>query len=307
MVAEVMKVPMDGVQVVDPDTRYRLRCGHDRLPAAPSNMGTTAVRAAQDVRRKLLKMASVKLTINVDELDTAAFLVFSVRHPERRLPWIAITGSARHQQNFGKTNFALYLAEVCVNLETGEVRLIRALEGSDVDKIIDPISIRMQAEGSLGAAGGDAGLFEKMVMDKKLGRFMTGNMIGYKWRTFNNFSCFDTVLLESEWDTEAFHAVGFGEITPSPAPAAILMAVSDAIGHEITEYPCSPTVVLRAMGKIKSYDASIQLAHRTVPFSFENSITSPSQPAARYTRARPGAPAGSGAGCRPSEGPAGRD
>ena len=160
-------------------------------------MGTTAVRAAQDVRRKLLKMASVKLTINVDKLDTEDDLVFSVRHPERRLPWIAITGSARHQQNFGKTNFALYLAEVCVNLETGEVRLIRALEGSDVDKIIDPINIRMQAEGSLGSAGGDTGLFEKMVMDKKLGRFMTGNMIGYKWRTFNNFFCFETFTLST--------------------------------------------------------------------------------------------------------------
>jgi CO/xanthine dehydrogenase Mo-binding subunit len=80
---------------------------------------------------------------------------------------------------------------------------------------------------------------------------MNGNMIDYKWRTFNNFPQFDTVLLESEWDTGAFHAVGFGEITPSPAPAAILMAVSNAIGVEMTEYPCTPTKILRAMGKIK--------------------------------------------------------
>ena len=164
---------------------------------------------------------------------------------------MTITGSAKYKQNFDKPNFALYLAEVCVNLETGEAKLIRALEGSDVGQIIDPINVRMQAEGSFGSAGGDTGLFEEMVMDRKLGRFMNGNMIDYKWRTFNNFPRFDTVLLESEWDTEAFHAVGFGEITPSPAPAAILMAVSNAIGHEMTEYPCTPTKILRAMGKIK--------------------------------------------------------
>lgn len=88
-------------------------------------------------------------------------------------------------------------------------------------------------------------------MDKKLGRFMNGNMIDYKWRTFNEFPPFDTVLLESEFDTEAFHALGFGEITPSPAPAAILMAVGNAIGREIKEYPCTPTAVLRALGKIE--------------------------------------------------------
>lgn len=35
---------------------------------------------------------------------------------------------------------------------TGEARLIDALEGSDVGQIIDPINIRMQAEGSFGSA-----------------------------------------------------------------------------------------------------------------------------------------------------------
>ncbi len=259
MVAEVMKVPLDGVQVVDPDTHAT---GYDAGMIGSRGtitMGTTAVRAANDARRQLLEMAAVKLNANVEDLDTENFLVFAKSRPEVRLPWIAvcgtpemtITGSAKYKQNFDKPNFALYLADVEVNLMTGEAKLIHALEGSDVGQIIDPINIRMQAEGSFGSAGGDTGLFEEMVMDKKLGRFMTGNMIDYKWRTFNEFPPFDTVLLESEFDSEAFHALGFGEITPSPAPAAILMAVSNAIGHEITEYPCSPTVVLRAMGKIQ--------------------------------------------------------
>lgn len=224
-----------------------------------ASIAGVVVRAANDARRQLLEMAAVKLNANVEDLDTENFLVFAKSRPEVRLPWIAvcgtpemtITGSAKYKQNFDKPNFALYLADVEVNLMTGEAKLIHALEGSDVGQIIDPINIRMQAEGSFGSAGGDTGLFEEMVMDKKLGRFMTGNMIDYKWRTFNEFPPFDTVLLESEFDSEAFHALGFGEITPSPAPAAILMAVSNAIGHEITEYPCSPTVVLRAMGKIK--------------------------------------------------------
>jgi CO/xanthine dehydrogenase Mo-binding subunit len=259
MVAEVMKVPLDGVQVVDSDThgtRYDAGMIGSR---GTITMGTTGVRAAQDARKNLLEMAAEKFHINIQDLDTEDFMVFSKSNPKFRVPWIAVTGtpektvngSYSYKQNFDKPNFALYLAEVCVNLETGEAKLIRAIEGSDVGQIIDPINIRMQAEGSFGSAGGDTGLFEEMIMDPKLGRFMNGNMIDYKWRTFNNFPQFDTVLLESEWDTGAFHAVGFGEITPSPAPAAILMAVSNAIGVEMTEYPCTPTKILRAMGKIK--------------------------------------------------------
>ena len=112
--------------------------------------------------------------------------------PQMRLPWIAITGTPEmtitgmglYQQNFDKPNFALYFAEVEVNLETGEAKLLRALEGTDVGQIIDPVNVRMQAEGSFGAAGADTALFEEMVMDKKLGRFVSGNMIDYKWRTF---------------------------------------------------------------------------------------------------------------------------
>ena len=174
-------------------------------------------------------------------------------------PWLpvfgtverTIIGTAVYEQNFDKPNFMLYLADVEVNLETGEAKLIRGMCGTDVGQIIDPINVRMQAEGSFGAAGADTALFEEMVMDPKLGRFMTGNMIDYKWRTFNEFPPFDSVILEGQFNTESFHALGFGEITGSPGPSAILMAVSNAIGHEIKEYPCTPDVVLRAMGKIK--------------------------------------------------------
>ncbi len=259
MVAEVMDVPFEGVQVVDPDTHAT---GYDAGMIGSRGtitMGTCAVRAAKAAKRKLLEAASAMLNIDVDELYTKDFMIYHKGHEDKVcLPWLPVFGTVEktiigtgvYEQNFDKPNFALYLAEVEVNLETGEVKLINALMGTDVGQIIDPINVRMQAEGSFGAAGADTALFEEMVMDQKLGRFMTGNMIDYKWRTFNEFPPFDTVILEGQFNTESFHALGFGEITGSPGPSAILMAVSNAIGHEIKEYPCTPTVVLKAMGKI---------------------------------------------------------
>ncbi len=259
MVAEIMNVPFEGVQLVDADTHGT---GYDAGligSRGTITMGTCAVRAAKMAKRKLLQAASELLNIGVDELETENYMIYQKgRKDEVSIPWIeafgtperTIIGIGNYEQNFDKLNFALYLADVEVNLQTGEAKLINALMGTDVGQIIDPINVRMQAEGAFGAAGSDTALFEEMVMDSKLGRFVNGNMIDYKWRTFNEFPKFDTVILESQFDTESFHAIGFGEITGSPGPSAILMAASNAIGKEIKEYPLTPDVVLRAMGKI---------------------------------------------------------
>lgn len=269
MVAEVFDVPYDGVQVVDPDTHGT---GYDAGMIGSRGtitMGTTAVMAAKDAKKKLLHMASEKFHMPEEDLYTENFMIQNRKVPDFKVPWIAATGTPemtiigeyKYVQNFDKPNFALYFAEVEVNLETGEAKLIHALESTDVGQVIDPVNCRMQAEGSFGAAGADTATFEENVIDPKLGRIMTGNMIDYKWRTFNEFPKFDTVILESQFDSKAFKALGFGEISGSPAPSAILMAVSNAIGHVINEYPCTPTIVLKAMGKLKRDDEQIASIH----------------------------------------------
>ncbi len=258
-VAEVMKVPFDGVQVVAADTHGTPYDAGLIGSRGTITMGTACIRAANDARGKLLARASGMLHVPVEALDTEDFMVFIKDKPDVRLPWIAvcgtpemtITGEGVYQQNFDKPNFAMYFAEVEVNLETGEAKLVYALEGTDVGQIVDATNIKMQAEGSFGAAGADTALFEEMVMDKHTGRFVNGNMIDYKWRTFNEFPPFDALIMESQFDSESFHAIGFGEISGSPAPSAILMAVSNAIGVEVTHYPATPDVILRALGKIR--------------------------------------------------------
>jgi CO/xanthine dehydrogenase Mo-binding subunit len=259
MVAEVMKVPFDGVQVVAADTHGTPYDAGLIGSRGTITVGTACIRAAKSARDKLLDMAAKKMNLPAQALDTEDFMVFIRDKPDVRLPWIAVTGTPEmtitgegvYSQDFSKPNFAIYFAEVEVNLETGAARLVYALEGTDVGQIIDSTNIKMQAEGSFGAAGADTALTEEIIIDRNNGRIVNGNMIDYKWRTFNEFPPFDLVALESQFDSESFHALGFGEITGSPAPSAILMAISNAIGKEVTHYPATPSVILRAMGKIR--------------------------------------------------------
>jgi xanthine dehydrogenase molybdenum-binding subunit len=77
------------------------------------------------------------------------------------------------------------------------------------------------------------------------------NMIDYKWRTFLELPRFDHTLLETPFDSPSFGAIGISEITTTPGPGAVLMAVSNAIGRQLYDYPLTPEIVLKALGKVK--------------------------------------------------------
>ena len=137
-----------------------------------------------------------------------------------------------------------------MDLDTGETSLKKVLVGTDVGQIIDPATLEMQIHGGFGAAAADTGLLEENVLDKSTGRILTGNMIDYKWRTFDDFPPVDTVIHESQPEISRFKATGFGEISGAPGPAAMMMAISNAIGTDYVEYPASQEGILKAMGKL---------------------------------------------------------
>jgi xanthine dehydrogenase molybdenum-binding subunit len=89
-------------------------------------------------------------------------------------------------------------------------------------------------------------------MDKRLGRIMNPNMIDYKWRTFAELPEMEHVILETPFSSHRFHAIGVGEIATAPGPSAVLMAVSNALGVRIHDYPLTPDKVLSALGKISA-------------------------------------------------------
>ena len=103
--------------------------------------------------------------------------------------------------------------------------------------------------GCLGTAGIDSALFEETILDPKIGRVMNANMIDYKWRTFAELPKIDNVILETPFPSHRFKAVGVGEIATSPGPAAVLMAVSNALGFWMHDYPLTPDKILKAISQ----------------------------------------------------------
>jgi xanthine dehydrogenase molybdenum-binding subunit len=140
--------------------------------------------------------------------------------------------------------------EAEVDTETGKVDLVRVVNATDVGQIIDPQGLEGQLNGCLGSAGLDSALFEETILDRSTGRMLNANMIDYKWRTFSELPPIDNVVLETPFPTHRFGAIGVGEVATAPGPIAVLIAVSNAIGTWVHEYPLTPDKILRALGKV---------------------------------------------------------
>ncbi|MBN2059239.1 MAG: molybdopterin-dependent oxidoreductase [Deltaproteobacteria bacterium] len=257
MVAEVLDLPLDKVSITASDTLinpFEHGLAGSRGTYAT---GSAVTMAAQEARQKLLERAASILGAKDKDLHTKDGRVFPGKDPEKAVPWSKVFGGPEHsitgfgafEPDYSIPNFIMTFVEVEVDVDTGMVILLRVTGATDVGRIIDPFALEGQLHGALGAAGIDTALSEETILDRTTGRIMNANMIDYKWRTFIGLPEFRNVVLETPVPTHIFGALGVGEITTSPGPSAVLMAISNAIGKRMTQYPLTPDKILRALEK----------------------------------------------------------
>jgi xanthine dehydrogenase molybdenum-binding subunit len=252
--AEVLKVPLENVKMSAPDTEvnpFEFGLMGSRGTYA---IGSAVLAAAEDARRRLLELAATKLGTMPDHLDTEDGMVYNIGRPENRVPWRrimglnrTIAGEGRFEPDYSLCNFLMTFVEVEVDTETGKVDIINVVNTTDAGKIISPMSLQGQLHGALGSAGLDTAILEETVRDVKTGRMLNGNMVDYKWRTFAGLPAFTNVILETLAPSHRFRALGVAEISTSSAPPAVHMAVCNAIGQKIMDYPLTPDKILKAL------------------------------------------------------------
>ncbi|HMK76503.1 MAG TPA: xanthine dehydrogenase family protein molybdopterin-binding subunit [Thermodesulfobacteriota bacterium] len=256
MVAEVLQLPMENVSITPSDSLIN---PYEFGPAGSRGtyaIGSAVIAAAEDARQKLFELIAPMFQADPCDLETVDGVIFVKSHPEKRISWKAmsidrtVTGYGRFEPDYTLTNCMMSFVDVEVDTETGNVTLLRVVNTTDAGQIIDPPGLEGQMNGCLGSGGIDSALFEETILDRSTGHILNANMIDYKWRTFPQLPVINNVALETPFPSHRFHAVGVGEIATSPGPAAVLMAVSNAIGVWLHEYPVTPEKVLKALGKV---------------------------------------------------------
>jgi aerobic carbon-monoxide dehydrogenase large subunit len=140
---------------------------------------------------------------------------------------------------------ACHAAEVEVDAETGEVRILRYVALQDSGKLVNPLIVDGQVHGGIAHGIGNA-LLEWMGYDDT-GQPLTTSFADYLLPTAPTFPLFETQYHETPSPLNPLGAKGAGEVGTIPAAAAVVSAIEDALQPydvRITRFPVTPALLL---------------------------------------------------------------
>jgi xanthine dehydrogenase YagR molybdenum-binding subunit len=256
--AEELGVPLDSIRFRLGDTQ--------KAPYGPASWGSIttpsagpAVRmAAADVRRQLLEIASyfMELPANYLTLQDGFVTVEGQKKGRRPLKSILdeigdymVTGKGYRGPNPPQQvkTWGAQIAEVEVNIDTGQVRVIRLAAVHDVGRVINPRGLNSQFYGGI-LQGMGFGLTEERVVDPLTGHVLNTGLDDYHLPTIADTP---DMLVEAvgKADTLANHigVKGAGEPPIIPTAAAIANAIYNATGVRVYSLPVTPRRMLEAL------------------------------------------------------------
>jgi CO/xanthine dehydrogenase Mo-binding subunit len=228
-------------------------------------MGLSVQRAAHDLKRQLLRHGAKILKVKADQVSLAEGSIVAGKN--RRLAFSDLMQKvflSRSGEMIGRgayqsikspkaalgspTNFweiSWGGAEVEVDRDTGEIKLVKYVSLADVGTAIHPILCEGQDEGGVMNAIGHS-LMEEMVY--KDGQLLNANLVDYRVPGFQHLPAeFETILVESHNGPGPFGAKGTGEGGLLPVAAALGNAVHQATGVRFYDLPLTPEKVWRGL------------------------------------------------------------
>ena len=141
--------------------------------------------------------------------------------------------------------FATQLAEVEVDVDTGQVTVTKLVIAVDCGVVINPTTASGQVEGAMLQALG-YGLTEELVLDD------AGHAVNASFGPYWVFRADDTppmevYLVQTMEETGPFGAKSIGEIAIDGVAPAVRNAILDATGVAINAIPLTPERVWRAL------------------------------------------------------------
>jgi carbon-monoxide dehydrogenase large subunit len=267
IIADELDVPIDDVAVLSGDTAVVPYGGGTWASRGIPIGGSATLLAARALGERIRTVAAALLEAHAADIELGGGRATVRGSPERGLSYAELARVAHfrsnelrgiepsleatvHYTNPGAWTFTngAHLAVAEVDIETGQVRVLRYVAVDDCGRIVNPALVEGQIAG--GIAQGLGGALKEHCVYDDAGQPLAATLMDYAVPTFADVPPIETHHIETPAPGIAGGFKGAGEAGATGAPAAILNAVNDALaplGVMLTDQPITSERVVRAI------------------------------------------------------------
>jgi carbon-monoxide dehydrogenase large subunit len=266
LVSERLGIPIENISIVHGDTD-KVQFGMGTYGSRSGAVGMSAiVKALDKVEAKAKKVAAFMLEAAEGDIEFKDGK-FTVAGTDKAAAWgdVALNAYIAHKFTgaelepglkegafYDPTNFTFpagcHICEVEIDPETGNTDVVGWTAVDDFGVIINPMIVEGQVHGGIAQGVGQA-LYEGTVYDKE-GQLVTGSYMDYAMPRADYLPSFKVGTTETKCPSNPLGIKGCGEAGAIAAPAAVINAITDALGTEQIAMPATPATVWAALQKV---------------------------------------------------------
>jgi xanthine dehydrogenase molybdenum-binding subunit len=259
--AEELGVQVEDIHLVTGDTDITTFDTGTYCSRSTYSTGNAVLGAAREAKNQLLQRAAKMLDVSANELETKNKRVYVKSAPEKtvsiaevakdaiynfRGECLHISGRCSYQNNAVSPSFQAGFAEVEVDTETGEIKVLKIVVAHDIGRAINPRGAEGQLEGGV-VQGVGYSLIEDFVIHGETGVVISDNFTTYKIPSTLDLPEIEVILIEGVDPAGPFGAKSCGEAGLVTIAPAIANAIYNAIGIRVTELPMTPEKIIQAL------------------------------------------------------------
>lgn len=233
----------------------------ETTPEAPLTAGSTATfstgtatkEAARQLKARIIEVVAPLLDTEPSNLQITDDGVEHIQYPERSVSFAQIAESAGEieieaaispgSRDHVINSFGAHFAEVEVDTDTGQVRVLRYIAAHDSGRILNPKLAINQVEGGVSQMLGFT-LSEQMLTDPRNGVTLNASFLEHKSPSLQDFPEMQVLFADVVDPVGPFGAKALGEPPSIGVAPAVANAIYNAIGVRIRDLPLTPDRVL---------------------------------------------------------------
>jgi len=263
LVSERLGIPFENVSIVHGDTD-KVQFGMGTYGSRSGAVGMSAiVKALDKIEAKAKKVAAYMLEAAEGDIEfkdgkftvagtdkSAAFGDVALNaYIAHKFTGAELEPGLKETSFYDPTNFTFpagcHICEVEVDIDTGKTDIVNWTAVDDFGTVINPMIVEGQVHGGVAQGIGQA-LLESAVYDKD-GQLVTGSLMDYTMPRAHDLPSFHVGLTETKSPSNPLGIKGCGEAGAIASPAAVINAITDAIGTEELAMPATANAVWSAL------------------------------------------------------------